>query len=143
MTIFFRNLALVEVGGDPLKDEVDEKLLAPLQEAYYAPEKISNENRSRMANWVRRYKKRLAKDGTPDEIRRKQMNTVNPKYVPRNYLVQLAIDKAEQDDYSMVKELLEVSRRPYDDQAGKEQFAEKRPEWARHRPGCSMLSCSS
>ena len=71
------------------------------------------------------------------------MNRINPKYVLRNYIAQLAIDKAEKGDALMVSELLEIFRHPYDEQPENQKFAEKRPEWARNRPGCSMLSCSS
>jgi uncharacterized protein YdiU (UPF0061 family) len=71
------------------------------------------------------------------------MQSVKPKFVRRNYLAQLAIDRAEQNDYEFVNELLEVLRRSYDEQADKGTFAAKRPDWARQRPGCSMLSCSS
>jgi uncharacterized protein YdiU (UPF0061 family) len=81
--------------------------------------------------------------GVPDAARREQINRVNPRYVLRNYLAQLAIDKAEQGDPSMVSELLEMVRRPYDQTPAMEQYAVKRPDWARSRAGCSVLSCSS
>ena len=92
---------------------------------------------------MRRYAGQVCTEGVPEHERRAGMQSVNPKYVLRNYLAQLAIDRAEQNDYGLVNELLEVLRHPYDEQPDKEIFAAKRPDWARQRPGCSMLSCSS
>ena len=112
-------------------------------DAYYVPEKMNYEHKTRIGNWLRSYIKRVRDDGTPDDLRRKRMNAVNPKYVLRNYLAQLAIDKAEQGEFAMVSDLLELLRHPYDEQPGKEELAAKRPDWARQRAGCSMLSCSS
>jgi uncharacterized protein YdiU (UPF0061 family) len=143
MTIFFRRLAMIDVDVESLGDTRNETLMAPLMPAYYVSEQLTHAYRTRIGSWLRDYLVRRAKDNTSHETRRRRMNAVNPKYVLRNYLAQLAIDKAEQGDFSMVNELLEVMRYPYDEQPDKEDFAKKRPDWARHRAGCSMLSCSS
>ena len=143
MTIFFRRLAMIDVDVESLGDTRDETLMAPLMPAYYVSEQLTHEYRTRIGSWLRDYLIRLAKDNTSHETRRRRMNAVNPKYVLRNYLAQLAIDKAEQGDFSLVNELLEVMRYPYDEHPDMEDLAKTRPDWARHRAGCSMLSCSS
>ena len=59
-------------------------------------------------------------------------------------MAQLAIDAAEKSDYSVCKTLHDVLKNPYAEQKDFEkEWYQKRPEWARHRVGCSMLSCSS
>lgn len=143
MTIFFRQLAKLDVTSDDFNDISAGKLMAPLLPAYYRPEQLTPDYQLRIGNWLRRYIERAKKDLRSPQKRKQKMNAVNPKYVLRNYLAQLAIDKAVEGDYSMVHELLDLLRRPYDEQPDKEVYAVKRPDWARHRPGCSMLSCSS
>jgi len=140
MTIFFRRLALLDTHNIQAGDW---QLMSPLLDAYYLPEQITPEYQARLGAWLRAYLGRLHGEGLPDGTRRQRMDAVNPKYVLRNYLAQLAIDQAEQGDFTKVDELLELLRHPYDEQPDKEGFAAKRPDWARQRAGCSMLSCSS
>ena len=143
MSIFFRNLALLDIDSRSIDSIAGDELMAPVMDAYYLPDELDNEVKARIVSWLRLYIKRVAKDGLSHQERCRRMNAVNPKYVLRNYLAQLAIDKAEQGDGTMVNDLLDLLRKPYDEQPGKEEFAKKRPEWARHKPGCSMLSSSS
>jgi uncharacterized protein YdiU (UPF0061 family) len=85
----------------------------------------------------------LQKEETASKERKEKMNQVNPKYVLRNYMAQLAIDEANKGDYKLIDELFNVLKKPYNEQPENEKWFAKRPEWARDKVGCSMLSCSS
>ncbi|MBC7644788.1 MAG: YdiU family protein [Thermoleophilia bacterium] len=157
--IFYRELAKVpvgrtggaagaEAGSSSASDNAitDDELLAPLAEAFYAPDEVAGELRDDLCTWLRTWGARVMAGAgglADDSERRAQMDARNPRYVLRNYLAQEAIDLAEDGDAGLINELLEVLRHPYDDQPGRERFAARRPEWARHRVGCSQLSCSS
>ena len=132
MTIFYRLLSEKTVA------DIDD-----LSEAYYRPEQINDVYRAEVQTWLQSYQARLALEMRSESERQQAMQKVNPKYVFRNYLAQQAIDKSQQGDHSMVNELLELLRYPYTEQVGMEHYTAKRPEWARTKVGCSMLSCSS
>ncbi len=89
--------------------------------------------------WSVEYRQRLRAEGSVDAERRVAMNRVNPKYILRNYLAQVAIAKAEQKDFSEVKRLLDILRRPYDEQDGNDIYAALPPDWA----AGIEVSCSS
>jgi uncharacterized protein YdiU (UPF0061 family) len=142
MTLFFRLLATLPVEG--AADMADDRaLVEPLRRAFYTEEALAPAQRSRLAGWLRRYIARVRQDGVPAPERRDRMNRANPKYVLRNYLAQQAIDALEHGDASIMERLMEVLQRPYDEQPEHDDLADRRPEWARHKPGCSALSCSS
>ena len=134
MTIFFRELALHRIG-DSIERILDKVTYTPL----------TNEHEAHGAwqKWFQKYDQRLKLETATNDERYISMNAVNPKYVLRNYMAQLAIDAADEGDYSLIDELYTMLKNPYDDQAEYEKWYVKRPEWAREKVGCSMLSCSS
>jgi len=137
MTIFFRQLAEFDPEGE---GEPDAALPEPLEPAYYQPDRLDRDYLERLHRWLAEYRARLALDGRPRHERRLRMNRTNPKYVLRNYLAHEAIELAEKGDYSRIHELLELVRHPYEEQPEYERYYARRPEWARHKPGSSMLS---
>jgi uncharacterized protein YdiU (UPF0061 family) len=139
--LFYRDLARVPV--DPDGALADDVLLAPLADAWYAPHEVVGPVRDEVVAWLRAWGRRVRDGGLADDERHRRMDSLNPRFVLRNYLAQEAIDAAEGGDTELLHTLLDVVRRPYDEQPGRERFAAKRPEWARRKPGCSMLSCSS
>lgn len=137
---FYRALADVPLAQSASDDE---RVAGIWPTSYQSEGEIPLDARQGLARWLQRYSFAAREAGEPAEPRKARMNAVNPKYVLRNYLAQLAIDQAEAGDPALISELLELVRKPYDEQPEREVWAEKRPEWARHRAGCSMLSCSS
>lgn len=133
MTIFYRRLADVDAEAPDL---------AVFEQAFYSIDKVGAHGEG-LRGWLRDYVDRVRREGVEAGARRAAMNAVNPAYVLRNYLAQEAINAAEAGDPGLVHTLLDVMRRPYEEQAGRERFAARRPDWARNRAGCSMLSCSS
>ena len=138
MTLFFRSLASIDCNSSS-----DQLVLEQVGLALYNPDKISTEERARLENWLTTYATALRKQNQDPDVRAKLMNNNNPLYVPRNYLAQLAIDDADTGDYAFLSQWMEVLKNTYQEQPGMEKFAAKRPDWARTRAGCSMLSCSS
>jgi uncharacterized protein YdiU (UPF0061 family) len=130
-TIFFRRLAALPLDGSGG--------LAVLAPAFYDEQAP----RPRLAAWLERYVARSREEGAAPANRVERMNRANPKYVFRNYLAQQAIDALEAGDAAPLERLMRVLERPYDEQPEHEALAARRPEWARHKAGCSALSCSS
>jgi serine/tyrosine/threonine adenylyltransferase len=138
--LFFRNLANVPFD-DITRDDAD--LVEALIDAYYQPEELNGTVLAETAKWLRAWGHRVRTGGVPPSEVSAQMNALNPRFVLRNWMAQVAIDAADRNDNAIVLELLDVLRSPYTEQPGRERWSARRPEWARERVGCSMLSCSS
>ena len=89
--------------------------------------------------WLRRYRERLAREGRDEARRMADMQAVNPCYVLRNYLAELAITDANQGDTARLEDLLRVVQNPFRPRPGWEAYAGEAPAWGR----CLSISCSS
>jgi len=136
MTIFFRVLSNFKKGNALSGIEI-------LREALYNPDDLNEEILDLWEEWYKSYDERLQLEPLDDVQRKVKMDSVNPKYVLRNFMAQLVIDDANKGDYNLLGELFSLLKAPYDEQPNMEKWFVKRPEWARHKVGCSMLSCSS
>ncbi|WP_299217190.1 protein adenylyltransferase SelO [uncultured Aquimarina sp.] len=136
MTIFFRNLANYRKSNHIQGIEI-------IYNAFYSLKDLKDDIVSRWNAWFLKYDNRLKEEVLGDEQRKQKMNTINPKYVLRNYMAQLAIYDADKGDYSLIDELYQMLKKPYDEQPEYDKWFVKRPDWARNKVGCSMLSCSS
>jgi uncharacterized protein YdiU (UPF0061 family) len=96
-------------------------------------------DRDALNQWLLRYRARLQIEKRDNLTRQSAMNQVNPKYILRNHLVQIAIEKAQQKDFSEVNRLLSILENPFDEQPEYNAYAELPPDWA----STLEVSCSS
>ncbi len=96
-------------------------------------------NRDGFDRWAARYTERLRAEGSRDEDRRPRMHRVNPKYVLRNHLAQVAIERARQKDYTEIDRLRLLLKDPFAEQPDMEAYAALPPDWAKE----IIVSCSS
>jgi uncharacterized protein YdiU (UPF0061 family) len=95
--------------------------------------------------WAARYAARLKRESSADandhHARALRMNQVNPMFVLRNHLAEVAIREAQAGDVGEVQRLLKVLAHPFDesDAATRERYAGFPPEWAQS----IEVSCSS
>lgn len=137
MTIFFRKLSQIK------KEESVEEAFELVKESFYKIEDVAEKTLDSWLYWFTQYLNRLQQESVSDPDRKVAMDKVNPKYVLRNYMSQLAIEAAEKEDYSLIEELHLLLKNPYQEQDEYNKWFAKRPDWAREKIGSSMLSCSS
>jgi uncharacterized protein YdiU (UPF0061 family) len=122
-TQVFRKLGSLRID-EPIED-------APIRDLFI--------DREGFDAWAVNYRARLRAEQSIDRERKLAMDAVNPKYILRNYLAQVAIEKAQQKDFSEIARLLSVLERPFDEQPENERYAALPPDWASHLE----VSCSS
>lgn len=123
-TIFFRKLG--NIKSDSLDDSSN------LSSMFGDQDSISS--------WLSSYKLRLVAENSIDTIRKRAMDSVNPKFILRNYLAQNAITKAvNEGDYSEIDRLHRILRNPFDEQIQFQDYAGASPDWGKKL----VISCSS
>lgn len=122
-SLFFRRLADL-TQSDLNNDE-------PLRALFLDPADFDH--------WAQMYRRRLQQENSEDTKRKLMMNRVNPKYILRNHLVHLAIEKAQNKDFSELAKLLKILQNPFDDQDEFSEYAGLPPDWANDL----TISCSS
>jgi uncharacterized protein YdiU (UPF0061 family) len=87
--------------------------------------------------WAARWRARLATEAATPEATAEAMNRVNPAYIPRNHLVEEALEAGTAGDLAPFRALLDAVTRPYDERPGLEAFAAPAPStFGRYRTFC-------
>lgn len=97
-------------------------------------------DRAAFDQWHESYEQRLAAAKVSPEDRSEQMKQVNPKFILRNYIAELVIRKAQdENDYTELENLMTILSDPFAEHEAFEHYAGHPPAWAEQ----IEVSCSS
>lgn len=135
-TLWFRALGAVVALPEP-------PTAVPVELAAASYEPLGTERAAGLLHWLQRWWPRTRATGRDPRAIAEGMLQVNPWLVPRNWVAQEVIEAAEAGELGLLHKLLSALERPFTEQPAVAHWVGKRPEWARDKPGCSALSCSS
>jgi len=98
---------------------------------------FSSINTPQLKSWLELYEKRLSNEEVLKEDRLASMRKINPKYILRNYMLQDAIDKAEQGDFKLVNDFLAIAQNPYGDFPKYEHYTKPNKNFKAMKCSCS------
>ncbi|TNF25318.1 MAG: YdiU family protein [Deltaproteobacteria bacterium] len=130
MTLVFRKLVKV------LQEEKIE-----WSECFY--NELGEVEKKKITSWIHHWLKELESQGQTVDGAIKLLRETNPVFIPRNYIVQESIEALIQGDEAPLRKLEKAIRHPYEWISETREYFVKRPDWAKNKPGCSTLSCSS
>ena len=73
-------------------------------------------------NWKKRWEDRSSKNNSTSKKSMELMRNNNPLFIPRNHKVEEALEAAEQNDFKPFNKILEILKKPYDEQIGTEGY---------------------
>jgi len=81
-------------------------------------------------SWAAGWRRRLQEEVVPEQARAEAMRKASPAFIPRNHVVEAALEAAVvRQDFQPFEELLDVVSRPYEDRPDMEQYSRPaRPE---------------
>jgi serine/tyrosine/threonine adenylyltransferase len=79
--------------------------------------------------WAAAWRRRLEEEPVPAQTRAASMQSASPAFIPRNHMVEAALEAAVAQNFQPFEQLLDVVSRPYEDRPNLERYAmPARPE---------------
>jgi len=74
--------------------------------------------------WIQDWQNAIEKENKEKSLLKKELDAVNPVFIPRNHLIQKAIDASYEGNYDLMKEMIKVSKTPFDGELENSVYAE-------------------